>query len=140
MVAMSRLTRQVVSLIIAVLLVLSPLQGMTMNAMPASADAAMGMQHQMSGGQSAMDVTMSMADMDGMMQMASTVDQSCEQCDTSTCCAGAQCLSGHCATCAAGLMAIISVSSEAVAQAVILPVASAHLPQVSDNLFRPPRV
>jgi hypothetical protein len=137
---MSRLSRQLLSLFIALALVLSPLQGMAMNIAPAGADAASSMHHEMLMGQMSMDDGMYASTSHDMTQMASMPDGDCEQCDTSNCCAGAQCLSGHCATCVIGILPQAPVLSEAVVWVATIAAESAHLPQLTDTLFRPPRV
>ncbi len=140
MAVMSRLSRQIVSLFIAVLLVLSPLQGAMAGFVSAGQSPLSGMQHEMSGEQMAMDHDVTANGTHDMMQMDATSDHQCDQCDTSACCIGGQCLSGHCASCAFGLVPVVSRFSGVVVRVAVIAPDSTRLQQVPDTLLRPPRV
>ncbi len=134
---MSRLHRQIFSLFIAVALLFAPLQGAMAGMSLGGDNAAHGMDHAMMMDHVAMQHDQSAA---GGMDMASMDDADCDQCNASSCCIGAQCLSGHCATCAIGLLPVVSPFSGDVAQLALMVPDSARLPLFSDALFRPPRV
>jgi hypothetical protein len=126
---MSRLSRQLLALLLALLMGLAPLQG-----------AVAGMSALSSGDQGM--AGMSQMDHGAMMDMASgaSVDHDCDQCNSDDCCSGSNCLSGHCATCAMALLPVLT--------SLVSPTATLRLSQVGDNLrstlpaslFRPPRV
>lgn len=130
MMSMSRLSRQIISLLIAMLLVLSPLQG-AMAGIASGGMAPMSSMQSMPAGDMVMD--------HNMMQKASASDHQCDECNTNACCSGAQCLSGHCATCAFGLVPVISRVTVAIVRVMAFAPDSTHLQQVPDTLFRPPR-
>jgi len=141
MAVMSRLSRQIVSLFVAVLLVLSPLQGAMAGIVSLGQAPMPDMQHEMAGEKVAMDHGVNANGAHDMMQMdVAASGQQCEQCDVSACCIGGQCLSGHCATCAIGLVPVVSRFSESAGGIIAIAPDSTRLQQVPDTLLRPPRV
>jgi len=135
---MSRSCRQLLSLFVALALLFSPLQGAF--AQLSSAAPAMAQEMSMGHDMPAKPMQAMAGQSHDMSQMDAMADHECDQCKANSCCIGAQCLSGHCATCAAGLIPVAFSSPGAPAQPVGAAPASARLQRLSDSLFRPPRV
>ncbi len=137
MVGMSRLHQQVLSLFLAVALLFAPLQGVMASVETGGDMNTMhGMTHAVAMDHAAMMDASAASD----MERVAMAEADCDQCNASACCIGAQCLSGHCATCAMGLLPVVSPFSGHGARLVLMVPDSALLPLFSDALFRPPRV
>jgi hypothetical protein len=122
---MHRLSEKLLAILLTLLLVLSPLQGV-MAGITASSDQEEGV-HQMAG-------------MHGDMVMVTDhVTDNCVQSDANDDCTGHTCSSCQCASCTLALLPIFSLPTNHTATPVLFRADDGFVSQRSSPLFRPPR-
>ena len=118
---MSRISEKLLTVLLTLLLGLSPLQG-AIAGFASSLDQEEGM-HQMSGTHG---------------DMAMNIDHGAHDCEQ--CSAGDGCSSGQCASCALALLPYITLPKNLTAAIELLRTDDGSVSQYSSFLFRPPRV
>jgi hypothetical protein len=122
---MHRLSEKLLAILLTLLLVLSPLQGV-MAGNTASSDQEEGV-HQMAG-------------MHGDMVMVTDhVTDNCVQCDANDDCTGHTCSSCQCASCTLALLSVSPLPANSAATPILFRADDGFVSQYSSSLFRPPR-